>query len=106
MNRIKTGDTVISIAGKDKGKSGTVLKRLKNKVVVEGINVVKKHVKPNPNLQQPGGIVDMEKPIDISNVAILNPVTNKPDRIGFKFIDEGKKKVRYFKSNNELVDID
>jgi large subunit ribosomal protein L24 len=106
MNRIKTGDTVIAIAGKDKGKSGTVLKKVDNKVVVEGLNVVKKHMKPDPNKEQPGGIVEMEKPLEVSNVAILNPVTNKPDRVGFKYLNEDKKKVRYFKSNNELVDID
>jgi large subunit ribosomal protein L24 len=106
MNRIRKGDTVIAIAGKDKGKTGTVIKYKNDKVVVEGMNMVKKHVKPNPQLQQPGGIIESERPLHVSNVAILNPVSNKADRVGFKFIDNGNKKVRYFKSNNEVIDVE
>jgi len=108
MNRIRTGDRVIVIAGKDKGATGTVVKVLINLVLVEGVNIQKKHARPNPRLQQEGGIVEREAPIHISNVALVNPVTEKADRVGFKFIAvEGRakpKKVRYFKSNGELVD--
>ena len=109
MNRIKSGDTVIVIAGKDKGATGAVKSVLKDRVLVEGVNLVKKHVKPNPQAQQPGGIIEREAALNVSNVALLNPVTNKADRVGFKFIDvEGgakPNKVRYFKSSGELVDI-
>lgn len=107
MKRIKKGDTVIVIAGKSKEHTGKVLRIVKEKVVVEGANLIKKHTKPNPKLDQKGGIVSMEAPLHLSNVALFNPITKKADRVGFKFIDENgvQKKVRYFKSNNELVDL-
>ena len=102
-SKIRRDDEVIVLAGKDKGKTGKVTRVLveKSKVFVEGVNLVKKHQKPVPQLQQPGGIVDKEAPIHVSNVAIVNPATGKADRIGFRF--EDGKKVRFFKSNNELV---
>lgn len=110
MKRIKTGDTVIVVAGKSKGHVGKVL-RVNNgalvKVVVEGANMMKKHVKPNPQLDQKGGIISREAPLHVSNVALYNPVTKKADKVGFKFLEkEGNTlKVRYFKSNNEMVDL-
>ncbi len=96
---------MIVITGKDKGKRGTVL-RVENAslVVVEGVNKVKKHTKPDPNKGVTGGIIEMEKPIQVSNVAIFNSATKKADRVGFKTLED-KRKVRYFKSNGELVDI-
>ncbi|MCX7116687.1 MAG: 50S ribosomal protein L24 [Legionellales bacterium] len=107
MKRIKKGDTVIVIAGKSKGHVGPVLKVLEGKVVVEGAQLIKKHVKPNPQAEQPGGIIAMEAPLDVSNVALYNPMTKKADKVGFRFIEkEGSPhKVRYFKSNNEMVDL-
>ncbi|SFZ75953.1 50S ribosomal protein L24 [Chitinimonas taiwanensis] len=103
MNKIRKGDEVVVITGKDKGKRGTVLNVLVgDKVVVEGINVVKKHQKPNPVRGVVGGIVDKTMPINVSNVAIFNPATQKADRVGFKLLDDGKK-VRVFKSNGEVV---
>ncbi|MGQ5522446.1 50S ribosomal protein L24 [Chitinimonas sp. PSY-7] len=103
MNKIRRGDEVVVITGKDKGKRGTVLNVLVgDKVVVEGINVVKKHQKPNPVRGVVGGIVDKTMPINVSNVAIFNPATQKADRVGFKLLDDGKK-VRVFKSNGEVV---
>lgn len=104
MKRIKSGDTVIVIAGKSKGHIGSVKKISGEYVVVEGANLVKKHVKPNPNINEPGGIKSIEKQLHISNVAIYNSVTGKADKIGFKYLDDNKK-VRYFKSNDEIVDI-
>jgi large subunit ribosomal protein L24 len=104
MNKIRKGDAVIVIAGKDKGKRGTVLNRIDDEqLLVEGINRVKKHTKPNPMKGQPGGIVEKEMPINISNVALFNPVSKKGDRVGFKTLDDGRK-VRVFKSNGEVVD--
>ncbi|MDO9214377.1 MAG: 50S ribosomal protein L24 [Methylococcales bacterium] len=104
MQKIKKGDDVIVRTGKDKGKSGRVTKVLKdNKVLVEGINQVKKNQKPNPNAGVSGGIIVKDMPINISNVGLYNPVTKKADRVGFKFLEDGKK-VRYFKSTNEVVD--
>lgn len=107
MKRIRKGDTVIVIAGKSKGHVGTVARVVDQKVVVEGANMMKKHVKPNPQLEQKGGIVAKEAPLDVSNVALYNPVTKKADKVGFKFIekDGNPHKVRYFKSNNEVVDL-
>ena len=101
--RIKTGDLVKVISGADKGKTGKVTRVIpsENKVVVEGINVKKKHQKPNPNLGIQGGIVDLVAPIDVSNVAIYNPDTKKADRVGFR-IEDGKK-VRFFKSNDKII---
>jgi len=105
MNKIRKGDDVAVLTGKDKGKRGTVLRVLKTgKVVVEGVNVVKRHTKPNPTTNTPGGIVEKEAAIDISNVAIFNPVTGKPDRVGFKSLEDGRK-VRIFRSNKEVVDV-
>jgi large subunit ribosomal protein L24 len=104
MRKIKKGDDVIIIAGKDKGKRGTVLRMADSDlVVIEGVNKVKKHEKPNPNKGTTGGIVEMEKPIHVSNVAIYNPSTQKPDRVGFKILDD-KRKVRCFKSSGQLLD--
>jgi large subunit ribosomal protein L24 len=102
MQKIKQGDEVIVIVGKDKGKQGKVAKILENhKILVDGINKVKKHQKGNPNLGVSGGIIEKDMPIDISNVALYNPKTKKADRVGFRF-DDGKK-VRYFKSTNDVV---
>ena len=102
-SKIRRDDEVIVLAGKDKGKTGKVTKVLveDSKVFVEGVNLVKKHQKPVPQLQQPGGIVEKEAPLHVSNVAIVNPATGKADRVGFR--DEDGKKVRFFKSNNELI---
>jgi|TARA_Y100000034_G_scaffold24696_1_gene28997 large subunit ribosomal protein L24 len=102
-SKIRRDDEVIVIAGKDKGKTGKVLKVITGteRVIVEGINIIKKHQKPVPQLQQPGGIVDKEASINVSNVAILNPETGKADRVGFKF--EDGKKVRVFKSNGKTI---
>ncbi len=105
MNKIKTGDDVIIIAGKDKGKRGSVLKIIDNeRVVVEGANLAKKHVKPNPNAGESGGIIDKEMPLHISNVAVFNSAEGKADRIGIKVL-ENRRRVRYFKSSNEVVDV-
>ena len=103
MKRIKKGDTVIVITGKDKGRQGTVLELTEDKVLVEAINLAKKHVKPNPMGGVEGGIVDKAMPLSISNVLLFNPMTNKGDRVGFKTLEDGRK-VRYFKSNGEVVD--
>ncbi len=101
--KIRKNDEVIVIAGKDKTKTGKVKTVLvkEHKVIVEGVNIVKKHQKPRPELNIQGGILEKEAPIDVSNVAILNPTTKKADRVGFR-IEDGKK-VRFFKSNNEIV---
>ncbi|MES9902929.1 MAG: 50S ribosomal protein L24 [Sedimenticola sp.] len=104
MRKIKKGDQVIVIAGKDKGKQGTVLRVIDDKVVVENINIVKKHTKANPTKGEQGGILDKEMPLDASNVAIYNSTSGKADRVGIKSLDDGRK-VRYFKSNGEVVDI-
>jgi len=105
MNRIQSGDFVVVTTGKSKGHQGKVLKVLTQKVLVEGANMQKKAVKPNPQLNEQGGIISREAPIHISNVALLNPITKKADKVGFKYLDDSDKtKVRYFKSNNELVD--
>ena len=102
-SKIRQNDEIIVLAGKDKGKTGIVTKVLveDSKVFVEGVYLVKKHQKPVPQLQQPGGIVEKEAPIHVSNVAIVNPKTGKADRVGFR-VEDGKK-VRFFKSDNELV---
>lgn len=107
MKRIRKGDTVIVIAGKSKGHIGKVARVIDLKVVVEGANMMKKHVKPNPQLEQQGGIISKEAALDVSNVALYNPVTKKADKVGFKFLekDGNALKVRYFKSNNEVVDL-
>jgi large subunit ribosomal protein L24 len=103
MNKIRKGDDVIVTTGKDKGKRGTILRMLENKVLVEGANKVKKHQKPNPVKGQTGGIIEMEMPLDISNVALFNPATKKADRVGIKVLEDGRK-VRFFKSNGEVID--
>ncbi|MEI6066251.1 MAG: 50S ribosomal protein L24 [Methylococcaceae bacterium] len=105
MAKIKKGDDVIVRTGKDKGKSGKVTKILKDdKVLVEGINQVKKNQKPNPNAGVTGGIIVKDMPINISNIGLYNPETKKADRVGYRFLEDGKK-VRYFKSTNEVVDV-
>ena len=103
MEKIRKGDQVVVIAGKDKGKRGTVSRRVyAERVVVEGINRVKKHVKPNPVKGVVGGVIDKDMPLHVSNVALLNPKTQKADRVGFKVLEDGSK-VRVFKSNGETV---
>jgi large subunit ribosomal protein L24 len=104
MKRIKKGDQVIVIAGKDKGRQGTVLKIADDSVLVEAVNMVKKHTKANPTAGVEGGIVEKEMPLSISNVMLFNSMTNKGDRVGFKVLEDGRK-VRYFKSNGEVVDV-
>jgi large subunit ribosomal protein L24 len=105
MQRIKKGDEVEVTTGRDKGKRGTVLRRVDAEhVVVEGANRVKKHQRPNPMKGVTGGIVDRDMPIHVSNVALFNPATQKGDRVGFKSLDDGRK-VRVFKSNGEQVDV-
>jgi large subunit ribosomal protein L24 len=105
VQKIKKGDDVIIRTGKDKGKTGRVSKLLENnKILVEGVNQAKKHQKPNPNAGVTGGILTKDMPIDISNVGLYNPTTRKADRVGVKFLEDGKK-VRYFKSTNEIVDV-
>jgi len=105
MKRIRKGDEVIVIAGKDKGKQGSVLNIMPNgRLIVSDVNMAKRHTKPNPNRGQPGGIIEKEMPIDPSNIMLFNPQTEKGDRIGFKTLEDGRK-VRYFKSTDEVVDI-
>ncbi len=104
MLRIKKGDEIIVISGRDKGKRGTVLRRVGDEhVVVEGVNRVKKHLRPNPMKGVTGGIADKDMPIHVSNVALFNPATQKGDRIGFKLLGDGRK-VRVYRSNGEQVD--
>lgn len=104
MKRLKKGDEVIVLAGRDKGKRGTVLRRVDAEhVVVEGVNRVKKHERPNPMKGQTGGIVDKDLPIHVSNIALFNPATQKADRTGVKSLDDGRK-VRVFKANGEQVE--
>lgn len=115
MQKIKTGDVIKVLAGKDKGKQGSVSKIIYNKnypkkilkVIVKGVNLFKKHKKGDPANNSPGAILSKEMPIDISNVALLNPANNRPSKVGFRFIEQEqgkKKKVRYFKSNQEVID--
>jgi large subunit ribosomal protein L24 len=103
MRKIKKGDNVIVIAGRDKGKRGSVTQIVDDEhVVVAGVNQVKKHMRPNPMKNQQGGIVTKEIPIHVSNVAVYNPVTQKADRIGFRTLNDGRK-VRFYKSNGEVL---
>ena len=103
MEKIRKGDDVVVTTGKDKGKRGTVVRRVDaDHLVVEGVNRAKKHVKPNPIMGVAGGIVDKDMPIHISNVALFNPATKKADRVSIKALEDGRK-VRVFKSNGELV---
>ena len=105
MNRIKKGDDVIVIAGKDKGKQGSVLRVMPDgHLLVSDVNMAKRHTKPNPNRGVPGGIVEKEMPLDPSNVMLFNAQTGKGDRVGFKILKDGRK-VRFFKSTDEVVDI-
>ncbi len=105
MKRIRKGDQIVVISGKDKGRQGTVLNiSANNLVLVEAVNMVKKHTKANPMVGAKGGIIEKEMPLDISNIMLFNPITNKGDRVGFKVLEDGRK-VRYFKSNGEVVDV-
>ena len=105
MNKIRKGDEVIVQAGKDKGRRGTVLQVLDDgRVLVEGINLAKKHTKPNPNIGEPGGIKDKAMPLDASNVLVFNPKSKKGERVGFRIGDDGNK-VRVFKQSGDVVDI-
>jgi large subunit ribosomal protein L24 len=105
MKRIKKGDQVVVITGKYKGRRGTVVRVLADgHVVVENINVVKRHTRPNPAKGVQGGIVEKEMPLDPSNVMLFNPATEKGDRVGFRTLDDGRK-VRFFKSNKEVIDV-
>ena len=103
MNRIRKGDRVIVTTGKDKGKQGDVVRVLGDKVVVSNINIVKRHTKPNPQAGQPGGVVEREAPIHISNVMLFNPATGKGERVAFKVLEDGRK-LRVFRSSGEAVD--
>jgi large subunit ribosomal protein L24 len=110
MSKIRKGDQVVVIAGREKGKRGTVLRVFPTgRVLVEGVNRVKKHQRPNPMKGQTGGIVDKEAPLHISNVMLVNPATGKGDRVGFRFLEAhggaAARKVRFFKSNGEVVDV-
>jgi large subunit ribosomal protein L24 len=103
MNRIRKGDQVVVISGKDKGKRGDVVRVAGDKVVVSNINVIKRHTKPNPQAGQPGGVIEREAPIHISNVMLFNPATGKGERIGFKVLEDGRK-LRVFRSSGESID--
>lgn len=104
MRKIRKGDEVIVLAGKDKNRRGNVIAVAPNdKVLVENVNVAKRHTKANPNMGVAGGIISKEMPLHVSNVALVNPATGKADRVGFKVLEDGKK-VRFFKSNGEVVD--
>ena len=103
MRKIRKGDEVVVIAGRDKGRRGTVTKVLEDRLVIEGINLVKRHTKPNPQRNVQGGIIEKETSIDLSNVMLWNPITKKGDRVGIRTLADGKK-VRFFKSNKETVD--
>jgi large subunit ribosomal protein L24 len=102
-NRIKKGDQVVVIAGKDKGKQGEVVRVAGDKLVVSNINIIKRHTKPNPQANQPGGVIEREAPIHISNVMLFNPVSGKGDRVGFKVLEDGRK-LRVFRSSGEAID--
>ncbi|GAP66088.1 ribosomal protein L24, bacterial/organelle [Mizugakiibacter sediminis] len=103
MNRIRKGDQVIVITGKNKGQRGEVLRVTGDRVFVQNVNLVKRHTKPNPQANQPGGIVEREASIHISNVMLFNPASNKGERVGYKTLDDGRK-VRTFRSSGEVVD--
>ena len=103
--KIRQGDEVIVISGKEKGRRGRVARVYSDRrVVVENVNIARKHQKPNPNAGVAGGIIEKEMPLDISNVMVFNPVTQRGDRVGFRKLEDGRK-VRYFKSNNEVLDV-
>ena len=104
MKKLKKNDEVIVIAGRDKGKRGKINRVMPDgRLIVSGVQMIKKHQKPNPNMGVAGGIIEREAPIEVSNVAIFNSATNKADRVGFKVLEDGKK-IRVFKSNGEAVD--
>jgi large subunit ribosomal protein L24 len=103
MNRIRKGDQIIVIAGADKGKKGEVVRVAGDRVVVQNINIIKRHTKPNPQVGQAGGIVEREAPIHISNVMLLNSASGKGERVGFKVLENGRK-VRVFRSSGEAID--
>ncbi len=103
MNRIRKGDQVIVITGSDKGKKGEVVRVAGDKLVVQNINIIKRHTKPNPQAGQAGGIVEREAPIHISNVMLFNPASGKGERVGFKVLGDGRK-VRVFRSSGEAID--
>ena len=105
MSKLRKGDDVVVLAGRDKGKRGTVLQIIENnRILVDNVNVIKKHVKPNPNRGETGGIIEKEAPIQLSNVALFNPNTNKADRVGYRVLEDGRK-VRVFKSDGEVADL-
>jgi len=105
MNKIRKGDQVVVLSGRDKGRKGAVLEVLGDgQVVVEGVNLVKRHTKPNPQANKPGGIIEKSMPMPASKVGIWNPAAKKADRIGIKTLNDGKK-VRFFKSNGEMLDV-
>jgi len=105
MQRIKKGDDVIVLAGRDKGKRGNVLKVIDDKkALVDSVNVVKRHTRGNPNSGETGGILEKEAPVHLSNLALFNPASGKGERIGYKVLEDGRK-VRYFKSNGEVIDL-
>ncbi len=102
MNRIKKGDQVIVTAGKDKGKRGDVVRVAGDKVIVSNVNMIKRHTKPNPQINQPGGVIEREAPIDASNVMLFNPASGKGERIGTKVLEDGRR-MRVFRSSGEAV---
>ena len=105
MSKIRKGDDVVVLSGRDKGKRGTVLQIIEHsRVLVDNVNVIKKHVKPNPNRGETGGIIEKEAPIQLSNVGLFNPNTNKADRVGYRVLEDGRK-VRVFKSDGEVADL-
>jgi large subunit ribosomal protein L24 len=103
MKRIRKGDQVVVTTGKNKGQKGEVMRVTEDSVVVQNVNLVKRHTKPNPQANQPGGIVEREAPIHLSNVMLFNPATSKGERVGFKTLDDGRK-VRVYRSSGEVVD--
>jgi large subunit ribosomal protein L24 len=103
MNRIRKGDQVVVTAGKDKGKKGDVIRVAGDKVVVSNVNIIKRHTKPNPQAGQPGGVIEREAPIHISNVMLFNPASGKGERVAFKVLEDGRK-LRVFRSSGEAVD--
>jgi len=103
MNRIRKGDQVVVISGKDKGKRGDVVRMAGDKLVVANVNVVKRHTKPNPQAGQPGGVIEREAPIHISNVMLFNPASGKGERVAFKVLEDGRK-LRVFRSSGEAID--
>ena len=103
MNRIRKGDQVLVITGKNKGQKGEVVRVVGDRLVVSNINLIKRHTKPNPQANQPGGVIEREAPIHISNVMLFNPAINKGDRVGFKVLEDGRK-VRVFRSSGEAID--